>query len=632
MPSVAVIVALCIGGGAAFVFFLGIVYATLYKKTTSNRSFVRTGSGGAKVYMDSGGVVIPIMHKLTWISQETMKLEIARIGKDALITRDKLRADVEAQFYVKVPPEKEQILAAARSLGQRATEVENVKELIKDKLISALRSVSATKALMELHEDREGFGMDVFNALKDDLRANGLQLETVAISQLDMTKKDFFDKDNYFDAQGLKLMTDTIETAKKEENDIRRQRDLEIEKVNVEADKQTLDLQKERQLAIAEQERDVSNEQAERKAETEKFRLNQEREVKEAEVAKNYAVEKAGIDKDIKLVEENKRKEEAEVARKQAIEEVEVGRKLAIEQANIEREKSTETARIVKEIALIEENKRKEEAEVKRQQVVEEAEVQRNLVVEEANVKRERAIESARIEKEKAVEIAQVEKEIKIVEEVKLKEQAETERLRVAAEKEEAETERAKVEANREAEIELIDVRKAAEENKVKQQVAVDVEAYEIQKRATAKFEASEKEAQAIERLAAASLKEAESEAEGQRKLIEARNEISDALLHQEILLNLVKVSPELMDSLMSPAEKISDIKVLNITGMGEDNGGNSVATNIIDTILKTGAALPVLQQLMQFSDLDDLAKKVPGLKNVLAKVKEKEVDVDVAE
>jgi len=552
------LVAFVVGAVVIFFAFIAMVYATLYKKTTSNRAFVRTGSGGAKVFMDSGGLVIPIMHQITWISMESMKLEIARIGKDALITKDKLRADVEAQFYVKVPPESEQILQAARSLGSRALQADDVKELIKDKLISALRSVSATKALMELHEDREGFGMDVFNALKDDLKANGLQLESVAISQLDMTKKEFFDNDNYFDAQGLRLMTDTIETAKKEENDIKRQREIEIEQMNVEADKRKLALQKEREIAEAEQERDVANERALRKAETEKYRIEREQEVEEADVAKQYAIERAKIEKDIKLVEENKRKEEAEVIRKQAIEEAEVRRALAVEQANIEREKATEVARIEKQVRLVEESKREEEAEA--------------------------------------------------------------ERIRIAAEKEKAETERAKIEAERAAEIELIDVRKAAEEDKIKQQVAVDVEAYEIQRRAVAKYEASEKEAQAIERLAEANLKQSEASAEGERRLIQARNEISAELLHQEVLLKLIQTSPELMEALMIPAEKISEIKVLNVNGINGSSNEKNIATGIIDTLLKTGAALPVLKQLVQFGEVNDLVEKVPGLKEFITK------------
>ena len=63
---------------------------------------------------------------------------------DALITGDNLRADVAAEFYIKVQKIREHILAAATSLGERSVDAESVKHLVNQKLVSALRTVAAT--------------------------------------------------------------------------------------------------------------------------------------------------------------------------------------------------------------------------------------------------------------------------------------------------------------------------------------------------------------------------------------------------------------------------------------------------------------------------------------------------------
>jgi uncharacterized membrane protein YqiK len=39
---------------------IGIIFARLYKRSTKETSFVRTGLGGQKVIMDGGAIVLPV--------------------------------------------------------------------------------------------------------------------------------------------------------------------------------------------------------------------------------------------------------------------------------------------------------------------------------------------------------------------------------------------------------------------------------------------------------------------------------------------------------------------------------------------------------------------------------------------
>ena len=135
-----------VGGFILLGVTVAVVITRLYRKASANRAFVRTGGRGAKVVMDGGTVVIPMMHQVTPVSLETMRLNVDRRGPHALITKDNLRVDLSAEFYIKVQANREDILQAARSLGDRSVEAGAVSELVEEKLVSALRTVAATKA------------------------------------------------------------------------------------------------------------------------------------------------------------------------------------------------------------------------------------------------------------------------------------------------------------------------------------------------------------------------------------------------------------------------------------------------------------------------------------------------------
>ncbi|MEM9489729.1 MAG: SPFH domain-containing protein, partial [Myxococcota bacterium] len=119
-----------------------------YRRSSKEVSFVRTGFGGQKVIMNGGALVFPILHEVIPVNMNTLRLEVRRHAEQALITRDRMRVDVQAEFYVRVQPTVEAIADAAQTLGQRTMRPQDLKELVEGKFVDALRAVAAeTEAL-----------------------------------------------------------------------------------------------------------------------------------------------------------------------------------------------------------------------------------------------------------------------------------------------------------------------------------------------------------------------------------------------------------------------------------------------------------------------------------------------------
>jgi uncharacterized membrane protein YqiK len=72
-----------------------------------------------------------------------VRLAVERKNMDALITLDRLRIDVKAEFYVRVRPDAQAIATAAQTLGMRTMHPDALKELVEGKFVDALRSVAA---------------------------------------------------------------------------------------------------------------------------------------------------------------------------------------------------------------------------------------------------------------------------------------------------------------------------------------------------------------------------------------------------------------------------------------------------------------------------------------------------------
>lgn len=329
LPSIVSIVAVL--GGIALVGLLLVKFYTLVPK---EKALIRTGVGGEKVEMSGGIFVVPGFHKAQWVSLRTVKLPVNRAGHDSLITGDKLRVDVTAEFFLRVAANTESVQMASQTLGDTSTDTGALRNLVEAKFIDALRSVAATMTMHELHEKRAEFVRQVQTLLKGDLEKNGLELESVALTSLNQTEKSVFNPENAFDAEGLAALTRQTEARRKEVNDIEQDTKVLIATKDLDAAQKTLSLKlatsqaelknaQEIAALTAAQQAEVARVQAESQAAAEAARLESQRQigestattqraVKEVEIAAATALQVAAQNQAIEVA--NKSREEAAAA------------------------------------------------------------------------------------------------------------------------------------------------------------------------------------------------------------------------------------------------------------------------------------------------------------------------------
>lgn len=372
---------------ALLIIFLFI--AKLYRRASKEVGFVRTGVGGEKVVMDGGALVLPVFHETMPVNMNTVRLAVERKNVDALITLDRLRIDVKAEFYVRVRPDASAIAMAAQTLGLRTMQPDALKDLVEGKFVDALRSVAAGMTMNELHEKRADFVQKVQQVSSSDLAMNGLELESVSLTGLDQTSIEHFNANNAFDAEGLTKLTEQIELRKKARNDIEQDTRVQIETKNLEADQRSFEISRDKEFARLEQEREVEMRRAKQGA----------------EVAREQSVR-------------HQESEQARIETKQQIDAQQIEADRAIEQARIAQAQSIEIARQEQQIAV--QNKSREESQAKA----------------EADAARAKAVAAEeQVTTSRETEVAERDKRIELIEAAKAAER-EAIRVKVQAEAE----------------------------------------------------------------------------------------------------------------------------------------------------------------------------------------------------
>ncbi len=317
----------------------------LYLRSSKERAFVRTGLGGQKVVLDGGAFVLPIVHDVIPVNMNTLRLEVSRGREKALITKDRMRVDVIAEFYVRVAAEPASVAAAAQTLGLRTMEPEQLKELVEGKFVDALRTAAAEMTMEELHEKRGTYVKKVREAVAEDLKKNGLELEAASLTQLDQTGMEFFNPSNAFDAEGLTRLTEQIEHRKKQRNDVEQDTLIAIRNKNLEAEKLSLDIDREGEYARLSQQREVEIARARQRAEVTTERAQREQDAESSQIAAKQAIDTARIRSE------------------QSIEQQRISKEREVQASEIERRKSLELAEQKRAIAVALESKAQSEAQ-----------------------------------------------------------------------------------------------------------------------------------------------------------------------------------------------------------------------------------------------------------------------------
>ncbi|MBM2577511.1 flotillin [Jannaschia sp. Os4] len=406
----------------AFLIFVGIVIARLYRRTSREEALVRTGLGGKKVIVDGGTTVFPLFHEIAKVNMKTLRLEVSRTGEGALITKDRMRVDVGVEFYVSVSPTEDGISRAAQTLGDRTFDVEQLREMIEGKLIDGLRSVAAQMTMDELHENRSDFVQEVQNAVTEDLLKNGLGLESVSLTALDQTPFEALDENNAFNAVGMRKLAEVIAKSKKERAEIDADAEVAVKQAALTAAKRSLEIERDEQAARIAQIQEVETLQAAQAAELARRREDSMRESEAARVLREQAIRAAEIDRD-RAVEVAEQERQIIVNQKS---EEESRARASADLARAEAEKAKESVITSREVEQAEREKRialieaQREAEREATRVRLEAQAEREAAEDRAEARREEARAEAdavtiKAEAKKADMLAEAEGREKIV-------------------------------------------------------------------------------------------------------------------------------------------------------------------------------------------------------------------------
>ena len=550
---------------------LGLILARLYKRSTKEISFVRTGFRGQKVIMNGGALVFPVLHEVIPVNMNTLRLEVQRANEQALITRDRMRVDVTAEFYVRVKPTEDSIANAAQTLGMKTINPDELKQLVEGKFVDALRAVAAEMAMEELHEQRVDFVQKVQQAVSEDLLKNGLELESVSLTGLDQTGKEFFNPDNVFDAEGLTRLTEEIEERRKKRNDIEQDTEVDIENKNLEAESKKLEINRDKEYATLKQQREIEIRRAAQAAEITREQAEKKREAEQAEIEATQQVDMSKISAE-RVVEEER------IEKDRQLREKDISKARAIETAEIERRKTVELAEQDRAIAIAEKSKSQSESQA-------EADRARAVAVKEEEVV-VTVRETEKAERSKAVELVQA------------RQNAEREaiKIKVAAEAE-------KNAAQDQAEA----VRTLANADADKQRIKAEGEA-----------EAEKLRADAAEKRYAV-------DAEGKRALNESHNILSTEQIAMQIRMALIKYLPDIIRESVKPMEKIEGIKIIQVDGLrggnsiaaeGSDAASGSLADQVVNGALRYRSQAPLIDSLL--ADIGLSAGDINGLTSVI--------------
>jgi uncharacterized membrane protein YqiK len=316
-----------------------------YRRATKETAFVRTGLLGQKVVMNGGAFVVPIFHDVTLVNMRTQRIGVPLTRDSAIITKDRMRVDVVADFFVRVEPEARAVATAAQGIGRRLMDADGLRDMVEGKFVDTLRSVAAEMTMEDLHEKRSEYARRVREVVTPTLATSGLQLEAVSLIQLDQTNMEYFNPSNAFDAEGLTRLTEEIERRKKKRNDIEQDTLIAIRNKNLETEKLALDIDRETQIARIAQEREVEIERAAQRAQLAAERAARELQTQQADISLQEGVERS------------------RVAQQLAIDTQRILRETELQRLEVERRKALEMAEQTRTIAVAEQSRRQSEAQ-----------------------------------------------------------------------------------------------------------------------------------------------------------------------------------------------------------------------------------------------------------------------------
>ncbi|MEM8640915.1 MAG: flotillin family protein [Cyanobacteria bacterium P01_G01_bin.54] len=368
--------------GAVFLALVVLwIYKLFYVITPNNEAFVRTGgifSKKKKVILNGGCTVLPGFHELTRVPLREIFIDVERTGALAVRTQDYLRANMRVTFYVCVNADEQDVsTSAARLSKQGKISEEDIKDALEKRADDAIRAAAKKKSLAEIDSDKIGFADEVLNLVEQDLKKVGLTLNNIAISEIE--ESDTYDENNFFDAQGVRLRTETIQRSIQQKREVELTTQVTIEQQELDAEKQSLTIAEQKEQAQLDQVKNLEAARLTQQQEIESLRLTQQQEI-ESLKAKRARETQEAQDQEAAKIQRNK------ILQDQEVESSRLRAKIEVAAAAQESKIAQETAAIAiaekeKERLASEAERAQAEAAVQTAKEVEEAERDRRLSV-----------------------------------------------------------------------------------------------------------------------------------------------------------------------------------------------------------------------------------------------------------
>ncbi|WP_298576700.1 hypothetical protein [uncultured Luteimonas sp.] len=400
-------------GVALALVVLAIVFKSFYKKVDQGTALiVNDMSSQPKVHF-TGALIIPVLYRAELMKISLITLQIDRRGKEGLICRDNMRADIAVAFYLRVNETQADVLRVAKALGaDRASDKNAVDELFNAKFSEALKTVGKKFEFTDLFEKRQEFRDEIIKVIGNDL--NGYVLEDVAIDYLEQTPKHVLDPNNILDAEGIRKITELTASQNVITNELSQNEHLAITKKNVETREATLSLERQQAEAEARQKREIETIQAREAAETLRVQEEQRQLAEAARIEAQQLIDIRDQNRmrEVEVAEQNRQRavaiEAERVARARQLEQVTTDREVQLQ--GVERDKVVEQGRmdvanITRERIAIDKTVAQEEERIKEVREVSEADRLKQIAILDAEARAQQALLEA-VKKAEAGETA----------------------------------------------------------------------------------------------------------------------------------------------------------------------------------------------------------------------------------
>lgn len=387
---------------ALLVVVVGIagLFKAFYKKVDQGTALIVNDLSSTPKVRFTGALIIPVLYRAELMKISLITLQIDRRGKEGLICRDNMRADIAVAFYLRVNETPADVLRVAKSLGaDRASDKHAVDELFNAKFSEALKTVGKKFEFTDLFEKRQEFRDEIIKVIGNDL--NGYVLEDVAIDYLEQTPKQVLDPHNILDAEGIRKITELTASQNVITNELSQNEHLAITKKNVETREATLALERQQAEAEARQKREIETIQARESAETARVQEEQRQLAENARIEAQQLIDIRDQNRlrEVEVAEQNRQRavaiEAERVARAKQLEQVTTDREVQLQ--GVERDKVVEqgkmdVANITRERIAIDKTVAQEEERIKEVREVSEADRLKQIAILDAEARAQQAL------------------------------------------------------------------------------------------------------------------------------------------------------------------------------------------------------------------------------------------------